>query len=319
MSLKSPKDIELKELIYHYPFNPYRSYLLLKKEQKKQALYLKIMSFLEKEGEVLKVSHQGKKGLAIVRKLPWDSNFFNVPMGAIEAIFSEKNEESLISAIFDKALSWFKEKGIKHITFKVDTNDINTLLVAQKMGFYLVDTIVTYLAVKNYTILRQIKPLFILRPFEEKDYPELIGIVEYAFKDYPSRFNVDPYLPSKGTLELYRGWIDNLIKQPNGYLIVGEKKGKVVGFLGYFSLPELCQVTGKLHVGKTISAIGPQGRGCYAQFISTLGEAPYYPDTVEGDTSITNTMIQNMWLTMAIVHGKVIRTQYVFHYFFDKG
>jgi len=45
MSLKSPKDIELKELIYHYPFNPYRRYLLLKKEQKKQALYLKIMSW----------------------------------------------------------------------------------------------------------------------------------------------------------------------------------------------------------------------------------------------------------------------------------
>jgi len=316
MSLKSHQDIELKNLIYCYSFNPYRHYPFLKKEQKKEAMYLKMMSCLQKDGKLLKIKHQGKKALAIVRKLPWDSVFFNIPMGAIEAILPEENKESLISVIFDETLSWFETKKIKHVTFKVDTADIKSIFVAQKKGFYLVDTIVTYLTVKNYTVLRQIKPLFILRPFEEKDYPEMMRIVEYAFKNYPSRFNVDPHLPTTGTLELYKSWIDNLIKQPNGYLIVGERKGKVVGFLGYFSLPELCQVTGKLHVGKTISAVGPKGEGCYAQFISTLGEAPYYPDTVEGDTSITNTMIQNMWLTMAIIHGKVIRSKYVFHYYF---
>ncbi len=305
---------DIKQLIYEYPFNDYRHYPILKKEQKCQAMYLKIISSVQSGGKLIEISHHGKQAIGVVRHLDWETVLFGMPMGSLEGLFYQ--DKKLIPLVLDEAFKWFKKQGIKHITFKVDTNDINTVLVAQKMGFYLVDTIVTYLAVKNYTILRQIKPLFILRPFEEKDYPELIGIVEYAFKDYPSRFNVDPYLPSKGTLELYRGWIDNLIKQPNGYLIVGEKKGKVVGFLGYFSLPELCQVTGKLHVGKTISAIGPQGRGCYAQFISTLGEAPYYPDTVEGDTSITNTMIQNMWLSMAIVHGRVIRSKYVFHYYF---
>ena len=305
---------DIKQLIYEYPFNDYRHYPILKKEQKCQAMYLKIISSVQSGGKLIEISHHGKQAIGVVRHLDWETVLFGMPMGSLEGLFYQ--DKKLIPLVLDEAFKWFKKQGIKHITFKVDTNDINTLLVAQKMGFYLVDTIVTYLAVKNYTILRQIKPLFILRPFEEKDYPELIGIVEYAFKDYPSRFNVDPYLPSKGALELYNGWIDNLIKQPNGYLIVGEKKGKVVGFLGYFSLPELCQVTGKLHVGKTISAIGSQGRGCYAQFISTLGEAPYYPDTVEGDTSITNTMIQNMWLSMAIVHGRVIRSKYVFHYYF---
>jgi len=305
---------DIKQLIYEYPFNDYRHYPILKKEQKCQAMYLKIISSVQSGGKLIEISHHGKQAIGVVRHLDWETVLFGMPMGSLEGLFYQ--DKKLIPLVLDEAFKWFKKQGIKHITFKVDTNDINTVLVAQKMGFYLVDTIVTYLAVKNYTILRQIKPLFILRPFEEKDYPELIGIVEYAFKDYPSRFNVDPYLPSKGALELYKGWIDNLIKQPNGYLIVGEKKGKVVGFLGYFSLSELCQVTGKLHVGKTIFAIGPQGGVCYAQFISTLGEAPYYPDTVEGDTSITNTMIQNMWLSMAIVHGRVIRSKYVFHYYF---
>ncbi|AMM40615.1 spore coat protein [Candidatus Desulfofervidus auxilii] len=315
MSLKSPKDIELKELIYHYPFNPYRRYLLLKKEQKKQALYLKIMSFLEKEGEVLKVSHQGKKGLAIVRKLPWDSNFFNVPMGAIEAIFSEKNEESLISAIFDKALSWFKEKGIKHITFKVDTTDTKAILTSQKKSFYLVDTLCTYLYAKNYTEAKPIKQFFELRPFQPKDLEAILKIVEYAFKEHRNRFMNDPYLSKTGMLELYKAWIKNFIKE--GYLIVAERKGNIAGFLGYFRLPELCNLTGKLHVGHVLTAVGPKGKGAHAQLIAYLGDAPFYPDTVEGTASISNTIAQNIWIK--ILRPRIIRTQYVFHYFFDKG
>ena len=311
MSLKSPQDIELKKLIYHYPFNPYRHYPFLKKGQKKEAMYLKIMNYLKNEGKFLKIKHHGKKGLVIVRKLSWDSNFFNIPMGAIEAIFPEEDNESLISAIFDEALFWFEINGIKHITFKVDTADIKTILITQKKGFYLIDTLCTYLYAKNYTEAKPIKRLFELRPFQPEDLEAVIGIVEYAFKYHRNRFMNDPHLSKTSMLELYKAWIRNFINQ--GYLIIAERKGNIAGFLGYFRLPELCNLTGKLHVGHVLTAVGPKGMGAHAQFIAYLGNAPFYPDTVEGTASISNTIAQNIWIK--IVRTRIIRTQYVFHLF----
>jgi len=41
-------------------------------------------------------------------------------------------------------LDWMIKKRIKHISFKVDTADIKTALMLQKRGFYLVDTLLTY-------------------------------------------------------------------------------------------------------------------------------------------------------------------------------
>ena len=39
----------------------------------------------------------------------------------------------------------------------------------------------------------------------------------------------DPYLPKEGMLALYRGWVENLIKRDDGYLIVAERRDRVVG------------------------------------------------------------------------------------------
>jgi hypothetical protein len=270
------------------------------------------MSCLQRDGELLKIRHQGKEGLAIVRKLPWDSSFFDISMGSIEEIFPVEDNERLISAIFDEALSWLKINGIKHITFKVDTADIKTIFVAQKKGFYLVDTLCTYLYAPNYTQAKPIKRFFELRPFQPEDFEAIIAIVEYAFKRHHNRFMNDPYLSKAGMLELYKAWVKNFVTQ--GYLIVAERRGDIAGFLGYFRLPELCSLTGKLHVGHVLTAVGPEGRGAHAQFIAYLGDAPFYPDTVEGNASISNTIAQNIWIK--IVRTKIIRTQYVFHYWF---
>jgi len=55
--------------------------------------------------------------------------------------------------------------------------------------------------------------------------------------------------------------------------------------------------------------------GCYPQFISRLGNAPFYPDTVEGDASINNTVVQKTWTKIGINgSAPLIKTKYVFHY-----
>lgn len=308
---------DLRALIERYPYNDYRRYPLLKEREKKQAMHLKVLLYLEQGGEALSETHKGKKGIIILRELPWDSSFFHMPMGAIEGMFLEEIEDGLINKLLEVALTWMREKKIKHLSFKVDTEDIKTALALQKMGFYLVDTLVTYLYVKDYTVTKKIKPLFKIRAFKDNDYEVVMDIVSHAFKGYKNRFTNDPYLPSDGMLALYKAWVENFIKQENGYLIVAERRGKVAGFLGYFRLPELCSITDKLHVGKALSAAGPRGAGCYPQFIAYLGDAPFYPATVEGDASINHTMVQKIWVTIGLNgSAPLIRTKYVFHYYF---
>jgi hypothetical protein len=303
----------LKALIYNSPFGEYRNYPFLKKTQKKQAFYQKMLSCLKKDGHLVEISYEDIEGIVIVQRLPWDSAFFDLAMGAIVGIFPAQSDERLIVSLIDEALAWFKSVGVKHISFKVDSADIKTIFLLQKKGFYLVDSLSTYLYAKGYTqIIKSIRPLFNLRACEKEDIEPLMEIVEYAFKDYPNRFKNDPFLSNEGMVELYKGWVKNLIAE--GYLIVAERKGKVVGFLGYFPLAELNKITAKLHVGNALSATGPGGEGCYAQFITLAGEAPFYPTTVEATTSLTNTIVQNMWIK--IVSTKVIRNQYVFHYYF---
>lgn len=307
---------DIRSLIEDYPYNDYRRYLILKERQKKQAMYLKVLLYLKQGGEAFSETHKGEKGLIILRELPWDSSFFKIPMASIEGLFlKEEAEETLRHRLLDRAFDWMKKREIKHLCFKVDTADIKTVLALQRRGFYLVDTIVTHLYAKGHTGAKKIKPLFRLRAFEDNDYQAVMDIVDYAFKDYKNRFTNDPYLPKDRMLPLYKAWVENFIKYEDGYLIVAERKGKVVGFLGYFGLEELCEITGKLHVGKGLSATGPGGTGCYPQLVAYLGDAPFYPITAEGDASINHTVVQKTWTK--IVKFPFIKSKYIFHYWLE--
>ena len=306
---------DIRSIIDCYPYNDYRNYPLLKERQKRKAMYLRVLSCLRQGAKILTETYKGEVGIIILRELPWDSSFFKIPMASIDGMFlREGANETLRQRLLDMGLDWMIKKKIKHVSFKVDTADIKTALMLQKRGFYLVDTLLTYLYVKNYTIPRKIKSLFRLRPFEDRDYKTVIDILEYAFKGYKNRFTNDPYLPKDRMLLLYKGWLENLIKRDDGYLIVAERRGRVVGFLGYFCLKELCEVTGRLHVGRALTASGPEGVGCHPQFMAYLGNAPFYPDTVEGDTSINNTGVQKIWIN--VLRSPLIRSKYIFHYWF---
>lgn len=306
---------DIRSLIEDYLYNDYRHYPLLKKRQKKQAMYLKVLSCLKHGAEAFTETYKGEKGIIILRELPWDSSFFKVFMGAIEIMLLERDSLPLRDRLLDIALDWMRKKKIKHISFKVDTADIKTVLALQKRGFYLVDAIVTYLYVKNYTIPRKIKSLFRLRAYEDRDYKTVMGILDYAFKGYKNRFTNDPHLPKDKMLALYKAWLENFIKKEDGYLIVAERRGKVAGFLGYFHLKELCETTGKLHVGKALTAANPEGVGSHPQFMACLGDAPFYPDTVEGDTSVNNTRVQKVWIN--VLKAPLVRSRYVFHYWLE--
>jgi ribosomal protein S18 acetylase RimI-like enzyme len=64
--------------------------------------------------------------------LPWDSEFFNVPIG--RATFSNLNEE-IVVALMEEA----RNNDIRCIYFEANPNDPATVTTAEKHGFHLVD------------------------------------------------------------------------------------------------------------------------------------------------------------------------------------
>ena len=111
-SLKGPSSMNnIKFIIDSYPYNDYRNYPLLK-EQKRQAMYLKVLSCLGQGGEALTETYKGEVGIIILRELPWDSSFFNIPMAAIDGVFLRDGaSETLRQRLLDIALDWMKKRG----------------------------------------------------------------------------------------------------------------------------------------------------------------------------------------------------------------
>jgi len=111
-SLKGLSMNNIKFIIDSYPYNDYRNYPLLKEEQKRQAMYLKVLSCLGQGGEALTETYKGEVGIIILRELPWDSSFFNIPMAAIDGVFLRDGaSETLRQRLLDIALDWMKKRG----------------------------------------------------------------------------------------------------------------------------------------------------------------------------------------------------------------
>ena len=68
----------------------------------------------------------------LVESLPWDTDFFSVPIGRISA--AELDDETV-----QVALSEARQNGLRCLYFEADPNDLTTVTAVEKNNFHLVD------------------------------------------------------------------------------------------------------------------------------------------------------------------------------------
>jgi len=142
----------------------------------------------------------------MVKKLPWDSIFFNKQIG--ELIITSYSLSGIKHAI-EKA----KADGFKYIICKSKLQKTSLIHILESLHFYLADIGIT-LEIETDSFLFNKHALPPARQSikiaVEKDIPELNKVARSLFID--SRFYNDPFFSKKEADSLYQAWIENSVK-----------------------------------------------------------------------------------------------------------
>lgn len=235
-SLNRDRIKEVISLIQSYRYKPYHSYPDLSEEQITEYFLKEVSNLIlesrknfifttEKEGRIV--------GLAIIEKLPWDTEFFGIKMakishligyGSYQNAFDIKNE--LLTYISTLCL----KEDIKFLSIKVNIGDYSSIHCLEEHGFRIMSTCATYLMEKEKYLAKyrdKITSNCTIRPYQDKDFSNLIAISKGSC--VKSHFKADPSISQEKASDLYNEWIKNSCKGLVDEVIVIEADNKVIG------------------------------------------------------------------------------------------
>ncbi len=140
----------------------------------------------------------------LLKKLPWDSEFFGFPIG--QALISRLDETSM--RLLDEEA---RGLNLRCFYFEAAADDMQTVLIAEQNGFHLVD--VRVLLEHPFVNRPASAPLFPISTELLISYPrqdEMERLEEIAVQiGFTSRFNFDKNFGNGCCERLYRLWIMN--------------------------------------------------------------------------------------------------------------
>lgn len=280
---------KIRPLIAKYKYNPYRNYKIFSKDLREKILFQQIAEILKnQEGWCLIAKDKEEiSGLVTLIKLPWDTKHFGFKMAKIGHLICLDNRliDELINSVIKNCL---KEK-IKHLSFRVDTQDFSTIHVLQKNGFYLVETLLTYIFTQANRI-SNLKDIYKVREFKKRDLPYLEEIAQKSFSQ--NRFHIDPNISKEKADSLYSEWIKNApLDKDTAFTFVAEKENQPVGFFTCKFNHNILKWTKMKVLGRGLAAVLPEARGAYISLIKMAlhrGMNILKVDIGEFDTQVYN-------------------------------
>jgi dTDP-4-amino-4,6-dideoxy-D-galactose acyltransferase len=156
--------------------------------------------------------------------LEWDSRFFDLRVGRMVA-------SRLTPQMVTSAFEWAKAEGIDCLYLLADSDDPQTIALAEAHGFNFRDIRVTLecalpgiLATAPTNVPRE--PVRTARP---QDIPALRSIAAESHR--MGRFYSDPYFSDSRCDDLYQTWIEKSCKGYADTVLVVEHSGQPAGYL----------------------------------------------------------------------------------------
>lgn len=150
--------------------------------------------------------------------LEWDSRFFGRRIARVEKNHLDHHQ-------LEEVLLWCKEKGIECLYFLCSPNDDESVTLAESAGFHLVDVRVEL----NWKTQSVELSSNAIRPYEEKDLPELQQIASQVYTD--TRFHFDKKFDADKASELYQEWITKSCQSQTVRVFVVAAESGVAGFV----------------------------------------------------------------------------------------
>lgn len=226
----------LLALIDAYPFKPYRQYRTYTRKQQATILAAEIDQALAAGPFGQWTTRDGEEAAVVARALPWDSQFFAVPMGRIDYVLASDGAtvEHIESVVAD-SLAAARDAGLRHLAARVDVADLRTMGVLEATGFRTMDALVTYIMRPGKDAHPDVRPVGTIREARPEDTDAIVAITGEAYRGYRGRFHLDPHLSSARADELYLEWARACARRTmaDTVIVAEDAAGDVSGYLAY--------------------------------------------------------------------------------------
>jgi hypothetical protein len=259
---------DLAPLIEAYPFKPYRHYRVHPRTRQTAIMRAEIADTAARaEGVIVSIAEGDDRAVAIGRALAWDTQFFGRPMGRIEYVM--RTDARLLSAVLDRAVAMLRERGVQHISARVDVADIELAGALEANGFRMMDALVTYTTRPKKEPPRPVREVGTIREFRPEDAREIMAITEEAYRGFRGRFHLDPYLPDDRCDAFYVEWARQCVAFTMADIILVSvgADGRLVGYLAWRRREPVSSVGGIPVFGGGLGACRADTPGGYAGLI----------------------------------------------------
>lgn len=242
-----------------------------------------------------------------VKKLSWDSDFFEMGVGRLEPLMSISSAAPSAEAaaagmdVIARSLEYARVLDIQQLAAPVHCADSLTHLCLERAGFHLMDTIVTYHLKTFEFVGAEADPS--VRQAEMADLAALAEISGECFANRiynVNRFNSDAQFETSKVRELYSLWLKNsLTSNLADIVFTYVADGRPVGFVTA-SLPTQDDATVGLRVGRIpLNAVHPdyQGRGIYTKLAKAAIRwlRAQHAEIIEIKTQLPNAGVHRTW------------------------
>lgn len=259
---------QITSAVERYPYKSYRNYRMLTRKTQNAVMLAEIESTLtHSDGVVLESQRAGEGAIAVMRTLAWDSEFFGIPMGRIEYVLASSVDAAV--CVLRSALDAMRERNVRHVSARVDVEDLAVITALESAGFRLMETLVTYTARPRKEPLNPVREVGTVRRFIPSDGPELVGIAADAYRGFRGRFHLDPHIPDERCDAFYAEWARQCVAHTvaDTVFVSEGPDGRLLGFLAGRRREPVSTVAGVPMFGGGLGACRRETPGAYAGLI----------------------------------------------------
>ena len=307
---------DLDRLTADCEFKPYRNYRILSRTRQADVMRAEIREALgSADAMAFGVRADGFLSAAVVfKRLPWDSGFFDVPMGRVTHLLrAPQAPGETLSAAIRASLQYARSMGVAHVTARADVADTDAIGSLEAHGFRLMDALVTYIIHPRRDLGAPVKEMGLLRHFRPEDTPQILDITREAFRGFRGRFHMDPHLPDDRCDEFYVEWARNACAHQlaDVVLVTEGGHGEIHGWTSYRQVEPVSTAGGTPVCGAGLGGCRRKHPGAYAGLIRGATEIIHK----RGGVTECQTQIHN-FPTIRVyeaVGTQYVRADYTFH------
>jgi dTDP-4-amino-4,6-dideoxy-D-galactose acyltransferase len=199
-------------LVEAWPFKPFARHSRWNASDLFSFTSARIRKTLENENNAscVVLGETQARGFASFTVLPWDSEQIGVPAARIDYLVAEGSyaqQYQTKKKLLDHVIVAADERGVRHLSVRVDASDLSSLHLFEQEDFITVDSILT-LAV-DLAAHRPVPPPddFKIRLATADDAECVAALARTVF--VYDRFHADPFISSERAGELHATWLHN--------------------------------------------------------------------------------------------------------------